>query len=188
MAEDVAALKARLDTYIGQPTSGGGPSLAPDEVNIPMIRHWVDALDDRNPVYLDAEAAARSRYGGIVAPPTMLQVWTMSRPIIEGIAERGGAAVAIESGMLHELDTAGYRAIRATNNELEFDRYLRVGDRIQASTVFESVSDEKSTPLGAGFFVTWVTTFVDQHGGCVGRQRFTVFKFRPHSNSGESSR
>jgi uncharacterized protein len=29
-------------------------------VNVPMIRHWVDALDDRNPVYLD-EAPRRRR-------------------------------------------------------------------------------------------------------------------------------
>src|SRR5262249_25092194 len=47
------ALHERLLTYVGRPM--GPDSEAPDPVNVPMIRHWVDALDDRNPVYLDAE-------------------------------------------------------------------------------------------------------------------------------------
>ena len=42
-----------------------------------MIRHWAYALDDMNPVYLDPEFAAKSRFGGIVSPPVMLQTWTM---------------------------------------------------------------------------------------------------------------
>ncbi len=74
--QEVDELRARLEEYVGKPM--GGPGLAPDEVNVPMIRHWVDALDDRNPVYLDEELAATTRFGGIVAPPAMLQTWTIS--------------------------------------------------------------------------------------------------------------
>jgi uncharacterized protein len=54
-----------------------GPRAAPDPVNLPMIRHWVQAMGDTNPVYTDAGAAARSVHGGLVAPPAMTQVWTM---------------------------------------------------------------------------------------------------------------
>ncbi len=54
----------------------GTPTRARDPVNEPMIRHWCDAVDDRNPVYADPEFAARSVHGGVVAPPTMLQAWT----------------------------------------------------------------------------------------------------------------
>jgi len=43
-----------------------------------MIRHWCDAVGDGNPVYTDREFAAKSVHGGIVAPPTMLQAWTMA--------------------------------------------------------------------------------------------------------------
>ena len=42
-----------------------------------MIRHWVEAMGDDNPVYLDAEAAGATGRPGIVAPPVMLQAWTM---------------------------------------------------------------------------------------------------------------
>ena len=60
MTSDVQdPLRERLEEFIGKPL--GTAAIAPDEVNVPMIRHWVDALDDRNPVYLDEErAAARS--------------------------------------------------------------------------------------------------------------------------------
>jgi len=81
--QEVDELRARLEAYVGKPM--GPPAVAPDAVNVPMIRHWVDALDDRNPAYLDEEIAARIRFGGIVAPPAMLQVWTMPRPKIDGI-------------------------------------------------------------------------------------------------------
>lgn len=176
---DAAELRAQLAACIGQPTGRGGPSVAPDEVNVPMIRHWVDAVGDTNPVYLDAEFAANTRFGSIVAPPAMLMTWTMGRPTIQGLAERGGANSDVESRMLSLLDAAGYTSIVATNSELEFVRYLRPGDRLESSTVFESVSDEKTTARGSGYFVTWVTTYRDADGEIVGRQRFRVFKFKP---------
>ncbi len=42
-----------------------------------MIRHWVDAMGDENPVYVDDEAARANGFPGVVAPPTMLQAWIM---------------------------------------------------------------------------------------------------------------
>ncbi len=154
--------------------------MAPDAVNLPMIRHWVDALDDQNPVYLDPASAAATRHGSIVAPPAMLQTWTMARPRIEGIAERGGAAMEISpDSALGALAEAGYTATVATNSELEFLRYLRIGDLLSSSAVLESISEQKATSLGRGYFVTWVTTYVDQTDTPVGRQQFRVFRFAP---------
>ena len=166
--ERAAALRAQLEEFIGQPMNAGR-SLAPDPVNVPMIRHWVDALDDQNPRYL---------VGDGMAPPAMLQTWTMGRPTIQGLAERGGAPGTVGRSALSALDTAGYTATRATNSELEFDRYLVPGDRLEASTVLEAISDEKTTALGVGYFVTWVTTYTDNRGDIVGRQRFRVLKFK----------
>src|SRR5690348_9494052 len=48
---------------------------ARDPVNEPMIRHWCDVLGEANPLYTDPGAAAASAFGGIVAPPAMLDVW-----------------------------------------------------------------------------------------------------------------
>src|SRR5215831_15876997 len=137
-------VRERLEPFVGKPM---GPRLtAPDPVNVPMIRHWVDALADRNPVYLDADFAARTRFAGIVAPPAMLQAWTMARPKIEGIAERGGAPVEYRhDNPIRALDAAGYTGTLATNSELEFVRYLRPGDQLQAANEVASISDRKTT-------------------------------------------
>jgi uncharacterized protein len=184
IGEDVVSegqdIVERLTARIGLPLSASGPSVAPDEVNVPMIRHWVDAFDDRNPVYLDAGFAATTRFGGIVAPPAMLQTWTMGRPRLEGIAARGGAADEIDADSpLGILADAGFGATRATNSELEFLRYLHPGDRLVGRTVLEAVSEQKTTGLGVGHFITWVTSYTDQHDAEVGRQRFRIFRFRP---------
>jgi len=177
---EVDELRARLGEYVGKPM--GPPAVAPDPVNVPMMRHWVDALDDRNPVYLDEDVAADTRFGGIVAPPAMLQAWTMPRPLIEGIAERGGSPVEIKSdNPIPVLDEAGYVGTLATNSELEFVRYLRPGDQLHLTTEVESISTLKTTSLGKGYFVTWVTTYTMPDGEVVGRQLFRIFKFDPSS-------
>lgn len=172
-------LREELLAKVGKPMGLSGPSLAPDPVNVAMIRHWVDALDDRNPAY-DEQTAASTRYGEIVAPPAMLQTWTMGRPTIEGIRERGGSAgeVGAESP-LAVLAAAGYTGTLATNSVLTFERYLRVGDRLSSDTALESVSEQKHTGLGKGYFVAWSNTFYDANGDPVGNQLFTVFKFAP---------
>ena len=173
-------VREQVAARVGQPMSGDAPAVAPDEVNLPMIRHWVDALDDRNPIYLDPDVAARSRHGGLVAPPAMLQTWTMGRPRVAGIAERGGAAGELDpDSPIELLKRAGFPGTLATNSELEFDRYLRLGDRLTAQTALESISELKNTGLGAGYFVTWVTTYRDAAAETVGRQRFRILKFRP---------
>lgn len=171
--------RQKLDALIGQPTGGSGKlTVAPDPVNQPMIRHWAHALDDMNPVYLDAEFADNSRFGGIVSPPVMLQTWTMPAPKIEGIAERGGVPMEMGHNPAAFIEEAGFTGIVATNSEFEIERYPRLDDVISVTQVFEDISDEKKTALGTGHFITWLSTYTDQDGEIVGRQRFRVFRFK----------
>lgn len=182
MTEDAKAeLRQRLDALIGKPTAGGGKATAPDPVNEPMIRHWAYALDDMNPAYLDRDFAKSSRYGGIVSSPVMLQTWTMAPPKLAGIHERGGVPVEISDNPLEFLAEAGYTGTVATNSEFEIERYPRVGDELTAETVFETISDEKKTAMGNGFFVTWLTTYRNQDGDVIGRQRFRTLRFKTGS-------
>lgn len=168
---------ATMRGLIGKPV--GAPAVAPDPVNQPMIRHWATAMEDHNPVYVDAAFAATTRFGGIVAPPLMLQTWTMATPKISGIAERGGAPVEGSLNPLTPLDEAGFIATLATNSEFEILRYLRPGEVISSTMVIESISDKKQTRLGPGHFITWITTFRDERGEVVGRQMFRILKFKP---------
>ena len=179
---DDPTFQDRLDALVGQPL--GSPTVAPDPVNLPMVRHWVAAFDDHNPVYLDEEAAAASRFGQIVAPPMMLQTWTMPTPVIDGIAERGGSPTPqTEPNPLTLLDDAGFVATLAASSEFEIERYLHVGERLTATNTVESVSEQKQTRLGPGHFITWVTTYRDDAGEVVGRQRFGILKFRPEGGA-----
>ena len=161
---------------IGTPI--GAPSAAPDPVNQPMIRHWAVAFEDHNPVYTDPQRAAASRFGGIVAPPLMLQTWTMPTPKITGMAARGGSPTEGGLNPLTPLDEAGFIATLATNSEFEVVRYLRLDEVVTSTTVIESISDQKQTRLGPGHFITWVTTFRVAEE-VVGRQMFRILKFRP---------
>ncbi|CAB4885320.1 unannotated protein [freshwater metagenome] len=174
-ADAIAAL-------VGTPVGSGRPTVAPDPVNQPMIRHWAAAFEDDNPIYTDADFAATTRFGGVVAPPLMLQTWTMATPMITGIGERGGSPVPSDGASpLALFDDAGFVGTLASNSEFEIMRYLALGETVSASTVIESISDEKQTRLGPGYFVTWVTTYVDDTGGVVGVQRFRILKFKPGS-------
>lgn len=168
---------SELRATIGEPI--GGPAVAPDPVNQPMIRHWAAALEDHNPVYTDPDFAAGTRFGGIVAPPLMLQTWTMPTPRITGIAEHGGAPVEGTRNPLTALDEAGFVATLATNSEFEIVRYLRLGEVVTSTMEIESVSERKQTRLGPGYFITWVTTYRDESDAVVGRQLFRILKFKP---------
>ena len=48
-----------------------------DPVNQPMINNWLEAIGDRNPIYVDDAAAQAAGHRGVVVPPAMIQVWTM---------------------------------------------------------------------------------------------------------------
>jgi hypothetical protein len=176
----IESLQDRLAPYIGQPFGSAGANIGPDPVNQPMIRHWAAAFEDANPVYTDAEAAAASPFGEVVAPPLMLQTWTMPTPKITGMAERGGSPTELSGdGVFSLLDQAGFLGTLASNSEFEIERYLRLGDTVSSTNEIESISEEKMTRLGPGHFVTWVTTYRDGAGEVVGRQRFRILKFKP---------
>lgn len=168
-----AEFHARLQTYVGR--SVGTPIPAPDEVNVPMVRHWCEALGDRNPVYLDAEAAAASVHGGLVAPPTMLQAWVM-RPVFSSRADGGPNPY---NELLDLMDRHGFVSVVATNCEQVYDRYLRPGDRLTMTTTIDAVSQEKTTGLGVGHFITTRQDYWDADGNRVGSMLFRILKFRP---------
>jgi uncharacterized protein len=173
------ALRDELVARLGLPMNSSGPAAAPDPVNVPMIRHWVDAFEDRNPIYLDDDAARAVGFEGLVAPPAMLQTWTMARPRVTGIRERGGSPDDIDlTSPLARLAMEGYTATLATNSALEFVRYLRPGDELEMVGALDDVSELKATAVGVGYFITMVNTY-SVGDEVVGRQRWRIFKFDP---------
>ena len=136
------------------------PRLARDPVNAPMVRNWTEALGDANPAYPE------------VAPPAMVQVWTMlgldgQRPADDPL----GAMTAV-------LDDAGYTSVVATDCEQTYARYLRPGEQLSVRSRLTGVTGPKRTALGEGWFVTTVSTW-SVGAEPVAEMMFRVLKFRP---------
>ncbi len=176
---DKQELEATLQRLVGRET--GPPAEGPDPVNEAMIRHWCEAMGDTNPVYTDRTAAEASVHGGLVAPPTMLQAWSMRGMAMADPALQRESARNDQQLALHDLLTeAGFPSVVATNSEQGYTRYLRPGDRVLSHTVIEAISGEKATALGIGYFIDTRTTFRDPHGDELGWMTFRVLKFKPH--------
>lgn len=163
---------SELAAYSGRTV--GPPERGPDPVNQPMIRHWCDAMGDTNAVYTDPEAARGSTHGEIIAPPVMLQAWTM-----RGLRPRPATGGTEQDDLLRVLDAHGFTSVVATNCEQEYFRDLHLGDHLSVQSVIESVSGEKKTSLGVGHFVTTRQTFTDDSGDVVATMLFRILKFRP---------
>jgi acyl dehydratase len=102
-------------------------------VNQPMVDHWLDAIGDRNPIYTDDAAAKAAGHPGVVAPPAMIQVWTM--------AGLGGVRADDDplSKIMRLFDDNGYVGVVATNCEQTYHRYLRPGDEVSVAAELTDV-------------------------------------------------
>jgi len=160
----------RLQKMVGEEA---GPFEAADEVNRAMIRHWCEAMEDGNPLYADEHYAGKSKYGGIIAPPQMVQAYCIP-PLWPKKVLPDPQAKAVRM-----LDEAGYTGVVATTTTQEYFRPMRPGDRISYKLKLVSVSPEKATRLGRGHFVTSEYTYTNQKGEVVCIQPFTVLKFIP---------
>jgi uncharacterized protein len=169
---DKAAFAARLKEFEGK--EAGEAEQGADPVNQPMIRHWVEAVGDDNPIYTQPEAAEKSVHGEIVAPPVMLQAWVM-----RGVRPRPTDGGNARDELMTLLDDAGFTSVVATNCEQEYHRYLHLGDHLSTTTIIESVSDEKATGLGVGHFVTTRVDYHTDDGELVATMRFRILKFKP---------
>jgi len=153
------------------------PRFARDPVNLPAIRNWTDAIGDMNPLYTDADFASRSVHGQLVAPPAMVQVWTM--PGLQPPASGDGDSDPLGQ-MMRTLDEAGFPAVVATNCAQTYHRYLRHGELLSLRAELSDVSGPKRTALGEGWFVTTRNTWYSGDEP-VAEMDWRVLKFRPRA-------
>lgn len=179
-AQETIAAQAHafLRSLIGRPAHER--AVARDAVTASAIRTWCDAMGERNPVYLDRAVALAAGHADVFAPPAMLQVWTMpglepGRPLRAGPARAGD----LDESVRARLAEMGYAGTLAASIDQEFLSVMRCGDRLVAEDEYITVSGEKRTRLGPGFFVTNRTTYARDDGTIVGRLTTTVFHFAP---------
>lgn len=139
--EALEALRAR----IGQPVLPPQPYI--EVATRDAIRHWAHGIGDRNPLWSDPDYAARSRWGGIVAPPTIL--YAMDR---------------IVSGYV-----GGLPGIHAMFGGTDFRWRLpiREGDRIGGESVLQDLVEKPSAFAGRAIQQIYRTTFRNQTGEVV---------------------
>ncbi len=98
------------------------------EVEKGLIRRYVDALGDPNPIYVDEEAARAAGYASLVAPPTF------------------PAVLAVNDRFRHSLDL-GTRSLLHSEQQIEYGRPIVAGDRLVVRSRVVDVQ-EKSGPSG----------------------------------------
>ncbi|MFT5711455.1 MAG: putative OB-fold protein/acyl dehydratase [Halioglobus sp.] len=178
--EETNVFEQKIHAFVGR--ENGPPRKGKDAVNEAMIRQWAEVMGDESPVYTDKDAAEKSVKGGIIAPPAMLQAWSM-----EGYPMAGAPAVDVQRALHNVFDENGFTGVLGTNTSTEFYLDLKPGDEVTYHTVIESISQQKSTARGIGYFIETVTAFTDQNGQSVGRQVFRVLKFIPADVPAESA-
>ncbi|HTZ15461.1 MAG TPA: bifunctional MaoC family dehydratase N-terminal/OB-fold nucleic acid binding domain-containing protein [Mycobacterium sp.] len=170
MTEIRAAIEEIIATVVAKPRA------ARDPVNQPTINNWVEALGDVNPIYVDEAAARAAGHPGIVAPPAMIQVWTMfglggERPSDDPMGP-----------MMELFDGAGYVGVVATNCEQTYHRYLRPGEQVSIASEMRDVVGPKQTALGEGWFInqhiTWRVGDED-----VAEMEWRILKFKPRESA-----
>jgi uncharacterized protein len=184
--------------------SAGPAQLSPHAVNAPMIRHWIEAMGDANPVYVSDEAARAAGFEGMVAPATMLQAWIMrglrATQLVEAARRSGEGPESQDANdrTMSLLDAEGLTSVVATNCEQHYGRPLVLGDRLLVRSVIEAISDPKRTGLGTGRFLTTRMDFtavpdgdvpenpsvaeveaLADRGEPVATMRFRILKFLP---------
>ncbi|WP_235736381.1 bifunctional MaoC family dehydratase N-terminal/OB-fold nucleic acid binding domain-containing protein [Nocardioides alcanivorans] len=176
-----ASYEDRLNAFVGRVINALTPGQ--DPVNVPMIRHWVEALDLSNPVHLDAEAARATGRDDVVAPASMVQAWTMRgyAKSVRPSADAGSGAGFAE--LVDLLAEGGYTSVVATDSEFDFVREVVPGDEITVEEVVDSIGPEKETGLGTGRFVTTIKTYRDQAGETVATQRWRTLRFKPKAKA-----
>ncbi len=115
------------------------------EVEKDHIKRFAEAIGDPNPIYRDEAYAAKTCYGGIIAPPQFL----------------------IDAGLVkfvdRLVDMCPDKANINAGTDLEFYRPMRPGDRITTVAKLAEVK-EKTGKSGEMIFLTIEVTYRNQRG------------------------
>ena len=109
------------------------------------IRRFCHMVEDTNPLFLDPDYAARTKYGSVIAPPVMMGgfsgpgIWP---PVEDGVA------------LVRQVPTPGSRRINLTV-EQEYLRPVKIGDRL---TGYTEIMDIYIKPIRLDPNAVWLVT------------------------------
>ena len=132
-----------------------------NEVEKGAIIKFARAIGDSNPLFTDEEAARKSRYGGLIAPPTFFR--------------------SLRAGPLKARVESPYSAALDGGSEWEYFESVRAGDRITVTTYVADIF-ERQGRLGNMLFIVRETKYVNQFDRTVALQRSTGISYQPGSD------
>ena len=141
-------LKASIKGRQGEPVS--------TLVERGAIRRFAEAIGDDNPLFSDDAQARRSRYGGIVAPPTFLR--------------------SLPSGRVSVQELDSLTRVLDGGSEWSYLEPVRPGDTITVVTRIANLS-QRNLSVGAAVFLIVETTYTNQLGQVVSTQRSTGIRY-----------
>jgi acyl dehydratase len=128
------------------------------EIEKGMIKRFVRAIDDPNPLWQDEEYAKQSLYGGIIAPPTFI--------VTIGNEQFGEKLVRLfPDGLLHG------------STELECYQPVRPGDKILVTVKVANVRERHGGRSGKMTFVTFEITYRNQRDEIVAKCQQTMIGY-----------
>lgn len=158
LPEETRAAIGRISQHIGR------TSQHVYEVTKKDIRRYAQAIGDTNPLYYDEQYARTTRYGGIVAPPLFCHTLAFEDVPAEQLRPDG---LPTELNVPLPTDRAiGGGSVFETGDP------VRPGDVITVTKVIEDIY-KKVGKSGELFFVVLDTTYTNQDGRVVARERGT---------------
>jgi acyl dehydratase len=127
------------------------------------IRRYAQAISDLNPLYIDEKFAKKSKYGGLIAPPTF--IFDVSQDIFAEVGEDGRD--------LSGVTIQGLNAVRG-GNEYQFFEPTRPGDIINRRRKITDIYEKKGKKVGKILFIDYETTFTNQKDKLLGVCRETM--------------
>jgi acyl dehydratase len=121
------------------------------------IRRFAEAIGDPNPLFNDEQQARKTRFGGMIAPPTFCR--SLGSPIPNVKLNMPAAFRGLDGG-----------------SDWEYFQPIRPGDRI---TVQSKLADlrEAEGRLGPMVFMVIETSYTNQFGELCATQRSTAIRY-----------
>jgi len=135
-----------------------------------MIAFFCSLIEDGNPSYWDP-AFAEKWWGALVAPPAMVNVWLMPLPWRpQGADLRPSIALSVPLPGSVLINVA---------IDVEYERHVRLGDRLSSIERVDRVGPEKRTRLGVGHFIDSSARIHNQDGHLIATHKNTLFRYEP---------
>lgn len=155
------AVQARIDEFIAKSRAMNGQEVRErtawnTAVTADAIRHFAYGISDDNPLWLDAEYAARSRYGRLVAPPAFLT--SVLYPILHG--------APMDVPLSNLIGGVAY----------EWSRPVLEGDTLRAVTKQTDLYEKKSHTGRRLVFIISEATYWNQRNEVVGVATGTMIR------------